>query len=274
MTVRGIPWWRVSGLLAALLAMVGIGVSLGFSGRVYGGETAVLADAAIAQDLAGIAVALGILVLDRLPGTGARSLWLGALGFFAYNYAIYAFSLHFGPLFLVWVAVLGLSSFAALGGLVHVLGPDLPKPPEAARATGWYLMGAAVIFALLWLSEIVPDLIAGRPSTSAAAWLVPTSPVHVLDLAFFLPATFVAGVAVLRRRPYGALLAVPALTWLALTCLPIFATPLVAVGRGHSASFAVYGSIGAVFVASLVFLGIEVRRSLRTATVRALGVTA
>ncbi len=107
MTVRGIPWWRVSGLLAAVVALVGIGVSLGFSGRVYGGETAVLADAAIAQDLVGIAVALGILVLDRVPGTGARSVWLGALAFFSYNYAIYAFSLHFGPLFLVWVGGAG-----------------------------------------------------------------------------------------------------------------------------------------------------------------------
>jgi hypothetical protein len=95
----------------------------------------------------------------------------------------------------------------------------------------------------------------------------------VLDLAFFLPATFVAGVAVLRRRPYGALLAVPALTWLALTCVPIFVTPLVAVGRGHAASFAVSGPIGAVFAASLVFLVIEVRRTLRAVTVRGHGVT-
>lgn len=226
-----------------------------------------LADAAIAQDFVGIAVAAGLLILDRLPGTAARSLWLGALAFFAYNYAIYAFSLSFGPLFLVWVAVLGLSTIAAVGGLVEVVG-DGRRPPVAARATGWYLVGAAVLFVLLWLSEIVPDMVAGRASTSAAAWLVPTNPVHVLDLAFFLPATFVAGVSatfvagvtVLRGRPHGVLLAVPALTWLALTCVPIFVTPVVALSRGHLASFAVYGPIGAVFVASIVFLVLELRR--------------
>lgn len=264
MTVRGLSWWRAAGLLAALLALVGIGVSLALSGRVYGAETIVLADAAIAQDLVGIPVALGLLILDRVPGTAARSVWLGALGFFAYNYAIYAFSLHFGPLFLVWVAVLGLSTFGALGGLVRVLGEE--RPPAAGRATGWYLVGAAVLFTLLWLSEILPDMVAGRASTSASTWLVPTNPVHVLDLAFFLPATAVAGVAVLRRRPGGALLAIPALTWLALTCVPIFVTPLVAIARGHAASLAVYGPIGVVFAASVVFLTLELRR-LRTAAV-------
>ena len=122
-------------------------------------------------------------------------------------------------------------------------------------------MGAALLFALLWLSEIVPDMLAGRPSTSAALWLVPTNPVHVLDLAFFLPATLVAGVAVLRRRPQAALIALPALTWMALTCLPIFVTPLVALSRGEVASFAVYGPIGVVFVASIALLGLELRRS-------------
>jgi hypothetical protein len=239
---------------------------------VYGSETAELADAAIAQDLVGIAVALGLLILDRVSGVGARAVWLGALSFFSYNYAIYAFSLHFGPLFLLWVAALGLSTAGSLGGLVETLALDHPRVPDAAKVTGWYLVGAALLFALLWLSEIVPDMLAGRPSTSAAAWLVPTNPVHVLDLAFFLPATFLAGVAVLRRRPRASLLALPALTWMSMTCLPIFVTPLVALARGHEASFAVYGPIGLVFVASIALMALELRR-LATSTAHVVGVT-
>jgi hypothetical protein len=55
-------------------------------------------------------------------------------------------------------------------------------------------------FTLLWLSQIVPDLLAHRPSTSASQWNVPTNPVHVLDLAFFLPAAAASGVLLLRRH--------------------------------------------------------------------------
>lgn len=123
------------------------------------------------------------------PGGSLRS-WLcliGFLAFTAYNYAIYAFSIHFGPLFLLWVAVLGLSVFAAAGALARLLRPGVGalSRRQPARLPAWFLIALGVIFALLWLSQIVPDLLAGRPSTSAATWDVPTDPVHVLDLAFF-----------------------------------------------------------------------------------------
>jgi hypothetical protein len=122
------------------------------------------------------------------------------LSFTAYNYAIYAFSVHFGPLFLVWVAVLGLSLFALIGALTN-LSPRLLTERFAGssvRPAGWFPVVVAVLFALLWLREIVPDLVAGRPSTSAADWHVPTNPVHVLDLAFFLPSVVLSGVLLLR----------------------------------------------------------------------------
>jgi hypothetical protein len=51
----------------------------------------------------------------------------------------------------------------------------------------------AALFLLLWLSEILPDLLAGAPSRSAGDRNVPTNPVHVLDLAFFLPAVITTG---------------------------------------------------------------------------------
>ena len=61
------------------------------------------------------------------------------------------------------------------------------------RWPGWFLIGAAALFTLLWLSQILPDLLAQRPSRSASELNVPTNPVHVLDLAFFLPAAATTG---------------------------------------------------------------------------------
>jgi hypothetical protein len=119
----------------------------------------------------------------------------------------------------------------------------------------WFLIGVATLFALLWLSEIVPNLLAGDPSRSARDWNVPTNPVHVLDLAFFLPAVIISGVLLLRRHPLGYATAAGQLVWLALTCVPILVTPLVADARGHAPAWAVTVPIGVLLLATLAVLG-------------------
>lgn len=103
----------------------------------------------------------------------------------------------------------------------------------------WFVIAVGALFTLLWLSEIGLDLLAGGPSRSAAAWDVPTNPVHVLDLALFLPAVVTSGVLLLRRHPFGYATVVGQLVWLALTSLPILVTPFVAASRGHEPGWAV-----------------------------------
>jgi hypothetical protein len=182
--------------------------------------------------------------------------WLGLLSFTAYNYAIYTFSVHFGPLFLVWVAVLGLSLFALIGGLMALEASSLRTrlAGSPARLVGWYLIAVATLFILLWLSEIVPDLLADRASTSAADWNVPTNPVHVLDLAIFLPGVIVSGVLLLRRHWFGYATVAAQLAFLGLTCLPVLVTPPVAEARGHTAGWPVILPIGVLALATLLVL--------------------
>jgi hypothetical protein len=190
---------------------------------------------------------------------GSLRSWLcliGFLAFTAYNYAIYAFSIHFGPLFLVWVAILGLSVFAVAGSLVGLVragvGASFVSP--AVRLPAWFLISVAAVFALLWLSEIVPDLLAGRPSRSAVTWDVPTDPVHVLDLALFLPAVCASGALLLRRHRTGYASAPGSLIFLCLTSLPILITPFVAQGRGDTANWVIFLPIGLIAAVTLAML--------------------
>ena len=255
--------WFAAG--AALLAAAGSVVGLVPSAAIYGRETAIFADQAAAQDLVNLLlVAPLLLVLGRRARRGQLGAlfgWLGCLGFTVYNYAIYAFSIHFGPLFLVWVAVLGLSLFALIGS-VAALDTGAIRARFAGKTLrwpGWVLLVVAALFALLWLSRIVPDLLARRPSQSAVEFNLPTNPVHVLDLAFFLPAVAASGVLLLRRQPWGFATAGAQLTFLALTCLPILVTPFVASARDHEPGWAVVGPVGLLLLTSLVTL----RRLLR-----------
>jgi hypothetical protein len=257
-------WARLS-ILAAALAVAGSVVGLLAPGLIYGKETAGLVNSAVAQDLVNLVlVAPLLLVLAVLASRGSLRCWLawlGCLGFTVYNYAIYAFSIHFGPLFLVWVAVLDASLFALIGGLAALAPAALTErfDTTSVRLPGWYLIIIAVFFALLWLREIVPDLLAGRPSTSATDWAVPTNPVHVLDLAFFLPAACVTGVLLLRRHWLGYATAVGQLVWLELICWPIIATPFIANIRGNKPGWSVIAPIGVVAAATLTVLWLLLR---------------
>ncbi len=251
-------WAGLAGA-SALLSFVGAVAGLLAPGRVYAGNTTALADTATAQDLAGLVVAPGLLLLAYAAHRGHLRAWLvllGVLFFTAYNYAIYAFSLSFGPLFLLWVATWGLSVFALLGAAASVPASAVADRFTRAgvRAPGWFLIAAATLFTLLWLSEIVPDLLAGRPSTSAAALRLPTNPVHVLDLGICLPAVAATGVLLLRRHRLGSVSAVGLLVFLALTCGPILLTPAVTQARGHETTWSVVGPIGVVAVATLLVL--------------------
>lgn len=235
-------------------------VGLISSHRVYRDETEALADAATAQDAVDLClVGPLLLILAAVARRGLRPAWLvlpGCAGFTAYNFAIYSFDLHFGPLFLPWVAVLGLSIFTLIAVLTSLGQMRLPAADarRPLRMTGSFVIAVALIFVMLWLREILPDLGSGRPSTSAETWRVPTNPVHVLDLSFFLPAVIVTGVLLLRRHRIGYLTATAQLMFLILTGVPILVTPLVAAVRDHDADWAAFGPVAVLTVAGVTVL--------------------
>lgn len=245
----------------AVLAAGASAVGLLRADRIYERETAVLRDTVTAQDIVTLLVISPLLILlawrARHGSLTAYVCLPGVLAFTTYNYVIYALSIHSGPLFLVWVAILGLSIFSLVGQLSTADTSEVKHQflGRAMPGTGWFLIAVAALFALLWLSEIVPDLLAGDASRSASDWKVPTNPVHVLDLTFFLPAVMMSGILLLRRHPLGYATAAGQLTWLALTCLPILITPFVANARDHSPGWVVMVPMGGLLLAVFAVLG-------------------
>lgn len=114
----------------------------------------------------------------------------------------------------------------------------------------------------------MPDLLAGDASRSASDWNIPTNPVHVLDLALFLPAVVTSGVMLLRGHPAGYITAPGQLVFLALTCLPILVTPVIANARGHEAGWAVMLPIGIVLAGTVAVLWWTLRRASAKTRVR------
>lgn len=184
----------------AVLGFAGSVIGIVFEEAVYGQETPNWAWQAVGQDLANL-IAFPVLVLLALAALGgslrAYLAWAGLVAYSVYTYAIYAFAVQFGPLFLLWVAVLGLSVYTLIGGLAslepaRVRASFRSQPP--VRSAAGLLLAIGVVFGLLWLSEIIPAALAGTTPPALTDTGLATNPVHVLDLAVLLPAAILSGV--------------------------------------------------------------------------------
>jgi len=249
--------WLWLSIAAALLAVAGSVIALAVH-SIYAGLTPAFLPQALAQDVGNLAVASpALLILAALALRGslrAYLLWMGVLTFTIYNYVIYTFSVPFGPLFLLWVAVLGMCIYALIGGVTTVDHGAVAARYASRRAVvivAWLLIVTAVLFGLLWLSEDVPALLAGNKPQSIIDMALPTNPVHILDLGFFLPAVIATGVLLLKRKPLAYTVAPAFIVFLILTGVPILLTPVVQTARGMTATWGVVIPIGTLVVVLL-----------------------
>jgi hypothetical protein len=251
--------WLVMSIAAATLGLVASLVALGYS-RIYEALTPAFLPQAIAQDIANLVIfplLVACAILALRGSLRAYLVWLGVVAFTVYSYVIYAFSVPFGRLFPAWVTVLGLCLFALIGALRAIDARAVAARFTSSRiitVSAWFLLVIAGMFALLWLSEDVPALLAGSTPQSALDMALPTNPVHVLDYAFFLPAAIVTGIGLLRRDAVARVTAPAFLVLLALTCAPILITPLVHPAVGSIPMVAAIGMLAVALVAVLVLL--------------------
>jgi hypothetical protein len=253
--------WLWLSVMAALLAVIGSVIALSVH-NIYTKLSPTFLPQALAQDIANLAVVSPVwLVLAALALRGslrAYLLWLGVLTFTVYNYVIYTFSVPFGPLFLLWVAVFGLCVYALIGGITAVDHKAVKSSFTSERViqvVAGFLLITAVLFGFLWLSEDIPALLSGTTPQSLIDMALPTNPVHILDLGFFLPAVVVTGVLLLKRNPLAYTLAPAFIVFLILTGIPILLTPVVQAARGEAAAWGVVLPIGLLAV---VLLGLIV----------------
>ena len=272
----GLPYaggWIWLSIGAAVLAIIGNIIALAFP-AIYARLTPAFLPQALAQDIASLGIIapcwLIVAALALRGSLRAYLIWLGVLAFTVYNYVIYTFSVPFGPLYLLWVAVFGLSIYALIGGVAaadHRAVQSVFTSGRAVKVVAWFLIVTALLFALLWLSEDVPALLAGKTPQSVIDIGIPTNPVHILDLSFFLPAVLITGWLLLRRHPLAYTLAPAFVVFLILTGIPILITPVVQVRRGEAAGWSVMPPIGTltfILLCVLIWLLSTVRVPKRT----------
>jgi hypothetical protein len=253
-------WLWLTAPIAVLLA-IAAGSELLVDG-IFRGDDVTLVAQTVGFDSVTLAVALpGLLasaILARRGSDRARLVWFGALAYVLYTYAIYAFHVRFNPLFLVYVALLGLSLYALTGGLATMDFAALRARfaiRTPVRATSLFLAAVTVLFSVVSLREIIPALLAGGVPRSVADAGTPTGSPHVLDLAWMLPAMGLTAVWLWRGRPLAYALAGALLAFLSLMTLAIGAMMVAVyvygepVAPGTGAVFGVFSAASAGMLA-------------------------
>lgn len=183
---------------------------------LYRYETVSGAAQVIAGDVVTLCLGIPLLAVSawlyRRGSLRGALLLAGTLGYFLYTYASMAFLAAFNPLFLVYVALFSLSLFAFILSLMSIDVAALPgrfsaRLPRRGIAGVLFAIGGFLLLA--WLGRVMPAILTGTPPFGLESYT--TLVIQALDLGLIVPLTILAGVLLVRRRPFGYLLAAVAL---------------------------------------------------------------
>jgi hypothetical protein len=178
---------------------------------LYKDMSAEVAPQGIAQDYVTFFIAVPLLIISffkaREGSLKGRYLLAGTLGYFLVTYLFYTVMAMYNVMFLTYVILMGASFYSfiliILSFDTNAL-PNLFKPSIQVKTAGGFLVFNSIVIGLMWLSIIVPPLFDGT--------IIPLQVEHYttlivqgLDLGILLPAGFISGVLLVRKKPLGFL---------------------------------------------------------------------
>lgn len=164
-----------------------------------------------AQDIVTLLLGIPLLIislyLSRKGLLKGRLLLAGTLGYFLYTYISYVFLWMYNPLFLIYVIIMSASFFSFtltmmsfdIKNISSYFNNKLP-----VKFIGGFQIFFGVILIVLWLGRIIPTIIDGSPPAGLEHYT--TLVIQGLDLGFIVPAAFLSGILILKRKPFGYLL--------------------------------------------------------------------
>jgi hypothetical protein len=137
--------------------------------------------------------------------------WLGMVAYALYNYAFYLFGAAYNSLFMIYVAILILSTFGLILGLTS---PDLGRVVRTARigraerGVGVLIITVALALGSFWVGTSLGHLWTGEIPAMVTAVGHPTNVTGALDLWLVVSFGFLGGIWLWRRRPWGYVIGV------------------------------------------------------------------
>ncbi len=178
----------------------------------YGFDNQYLLAQVYGQDFLTLVVILPLFIISliyAMRGSLRWTLvWLGCLGYNLYTYITYAFSNVYNDFFLIHCLLYSLSLYSIIGVLMKMDAESVKSQfseKTPIKLVGFFLIAFSSLMMFVRLSDIVPYLIMGKKPASIvqSGWTT----IYAIDLGFFLPATIITGVILLKRNAYGYIFA-------------------------------------------------------------------
>ncbi|MBM3933593.1 MAG: hypothetical protein FJ319_04720 [SAR202 cluster bacterium] len=179
----------------------------------------------------GVPAIVASLFLTSRGSLRGRLIVAGLMAYFFYVYLMYAVMLAFNPMFPVYVAILGCSAIGLFLNLGAVDFRDLsgrisPKFPR--RLYFGYTVLIAAILVAFWSRLIVSVTTSGLFDDAMDG--ISTLEMQALDLGMVVPLALTSGYLVMKRSPWGYILAAVTVTFAAVMLITLttwIASPFV-----------------------------------------------
>lgn len=230
------------------------------SPNFYAAETVNWQAQSIGQDMIDLFLIAPCLLISSIfafrNNKRATMIWGGIALYLTYTFVLYCFDVHFNTLFILYCLCLGLSFYSFVYFLFMCYKENIGyyENKPIARLIGSYFIVIALLFYVLWLSEIVPAAIQNKIPKSVSDAGLFTNGVHVLDLAIILPAVFIVGIFLLKRVPLGFMLAPVILTFFVLMDITIGILAVVMNLKGVESDVSLTAIMGVLTLVSLGLL--------------------
>lgn len=252
-------------ILVVFSALGGILIS-----DVYSQETINWATQGLAQDWVDLLVVSPLLIVSgTLAFRGSMRwflVWLGVLCANLYSFIVYAFFIHFGILFPVYVAILGLTLYLIIFSIsssdVNFVKKSF-KENWSRKLASILMIITGAFFYPVWTGDIISNLLEGGKNTQLIETGLFVNPVHVIDLAIFLPALILTGVSLKRKKSAGYFFAGPLLVAVSIISVNIISISLFFKFKGLADSWGVLPIFLVVFLAQ-VFTAFSFLKQVRT----------
>jgi hypothetical protein len=183
----------------------------------------------VAQDYVTLIIGIPLLLIsvflarrDYLKG---KLMLAGTLGYFSVTYIFYLCLAMYNELFLVWVMLASASFYAFILSILSLEFKNLStyfSPKLPVKFVSGFLIFNTIMIGMMWLGVVVPPLIDGTIYPKALEHYT-TLIVQGLDLSILLPASFLSGVLLLKKRSFGYLLAPIYMVFLSILMIALIA---------------------------------------------------
>ncbi len=232
-----------------------------YTDNFYARETLNWATQSLGQDMIDLFLITPILLISAILSTKGNKtavlVWVGTNLYLVYTFCIFCFDVHFNSMFIFYCINLGLSFYSLMYFIFCQIKSPLTLQVNNQLLTniiGAYLILISIIFYLLWLSDIIPAIVADKVPNSLVEVGLPTNAVHVIDLAVFLPGLFIIGILLLRKKVLAYILAPVSLVFFILMDITIGSLMIIMHQKGMEASMAVATAMGFLALFSLMLL--------------------